>query len=476
MIRASARQWPRAPRSRDYVWLLAVLGSAAVGLVLGVNVKLGVALLAALCFAPLALIDVGAGLVLWIPLPFLAGISALNGAGKAAGVLVAAAWVGVLGARRAEVRRVIADHRVMFVAITALCVWVTLSAAWASVPSLTETDLWHWYAVALIFLIIASTVQSRLLAQVAAAAFVLGAVLSVAYGLAGGVSGSEAANTASYGGRLGGATGDPNFLAAGVVPAIALTAALLASARELPSRMRTLMIGAGLVTLAILMVGVVASQSRGGLVALLISMAIAFFAFPRQRRWVASILLVLLGVAAVAFALSPGALQRVTAAGNGSGRADEWTIAWRVLAAHPVTGAGDANFVAVARDYTRAPGTLTEAQYLVDQPHVAHNTFLQFLSETGIVGFALFVTIGAACMRAAWVAARRFAAFGDWPMEALACGVVVALGAMLTASAFISAEVDQRLWTLLALGPAMLAVAAHRGSNQAERTVVRSGA
>lgn len=469
---AARRRLPSAP-SNSRVWLLATLLSVVVGVSLSLNLKVGVALLAVLCCVPLILVDLRLGLVLWIPLPFLAGISALDSAGKAAGVLVAVAWIGALRPRRTEVGRVVFAHRRMFAAIAALCVWVTLSATWANSPSLTEADLWHWYAVGVIFLIVASSISSRRHVQLIVCAFVLGAVLSVAYGLAGGISGSEAVNAARYGGRLGGATGDPNFLAAGVVAALALTAGLFGSVNEFPRRRRVFLAAGLLAALAVLTIGLVASQSRGGLLACLVGVAASFVAFPRQRRWVGLVVVLLVGVAVVGFAVSPGALQRVTSTGNGSGRADEWTIALRIVQAHPVTGAGDANFVAVARDYTREPGALTEAQYLVDTPEVAHNTYLQFLSETGVVGLALFLAICGACLRAATIAARRFSHLRDRGMELLSRGVVVAMVAMLTASFFISAEVDQRLWVLLALGPALLALSSRRGAAQAERARVR---
>jgi len=50
-------------------------------------------------------------------------------------------------------------------------------------------------------------------------------------------------------------------------------------------------------------------------------------------------------------------------------------------------------------------------------------------------------------------------------MEALTRGLVVALAGILSASFFISAESNKVLWLLLAMGPALLAVA--RSAEQA---------
>jgi len=62
-------------------------------------------------------------------------------------------------------------------------------------------------------------------------------------------------------GRLQGGGGDPNFLAAGLIPAVGLAGALMAGDR------RVLVRGGLLAAIAILTVGFAATQSRGGLVA-----------------------------------------------------------------------------------------------------------------------------------------------------------------------------------------------------------------
>lgn len=439
--------------------LLALGGSAAVGALMAVQVKLGVAALVALCYVPLVMTNPGAGIAIWIALTSLQGISALNLGGKAAGVLIAAAWLGLLVHKRDAVAAVIRRNRVAFGAAAGLILWVTLSIAWASSPAATAKDLWHWYAVACAFVVIATGLESRRAVRLAVLGLIVGACLSVAYGLAGGQSGAEAIDPQSYAGRIGGAIGDPNFLAAVIVPALILAGVLMAARRELPARARTVAAFALVAALAVLIPGLVATQSRGGLVACIVGLAVAIPLFPGQRRWVVAGVLVLVAAGAVALALSPSALQRVSSVGNGSGRTDEWTVAWRIIRSHPIAGVGDANFEVVARNYTRLPGVLTEAQYLVDQPHLVHNTYLQFLSETGIVGLALFAAVTGACIRAGWLAAQRFRMIGDRAMVLLCRGVVIALIAMLTASLFISAGIDQTLWALLALPIALLALA-----------------
>jgi O-antigen ligase len=88
-----------------------------------------------------------------------------------------------------------------------------------------------------------------------------------------------------------------------------------------------------------------------------------------------------------------------------------------------------------------------------------HNTYLQMLAEAGVVGLGLFAAFVTGCLAAAGRAARIFRHRGRPTAEVLAQAVLVATIAMLAAAVFVSAGVDKRLWILLALGPALLALA-----------------
>jgi O-antigen ligase len=138
---------------------------------------------------------------------------------------------------------------------------------------------------------------------------------------------------------------------------------------------------------------------------------------------------------------------------------DLWTAGWRMAQDHPVAGVGFNNFREASADYAREPGALEMVEYIVERPHVVHNTYLQLLAENGVIGLVLFGFFVIGCTRAAWLAATRFEERGERSMGALARAVVVASVAMLGAALFLSAAVDQRLWLLLALGPALLAAA-----------------
>jgi len=190
-----------------------------------------------------------------------------------------------------------------------------------------------------------------------------------------------------------------------------------------------------------------------------VAIVAAFVLFRGRRREVAAVAALALGVAALTFVSSPGTWERVTSYKNDNGRSDLRTVALRMGMDEPVTGVGLNNFTVRSPDYVHEPGALTYVGLIVDDPHLVHNTYLQLFAEDGVVGLALFLGIVAGCLRAAKLAADRFGARGERPLETLARAVMVATISVLVADFSLSAAADQRLWLLLALGPALLTVA-----------------
>ncbi len=456
--RASPLVPPTAP-----VLAAAAIFPALVGVALAVDLALGLALVAVICYLGISLLSLRAAIALWLPLIFLGAVPALNLAAEAAGLLLALLWLGQLGNRgraaAAATAAVVDRHRRLLEVLVLLLVWLALSALWAASSANVLGDLWHWAALALLWLVLATTLDSPRWLRLAAAAFVAGAILSVAIGVAAG-----SLTDPETEGRLEGAAGDPNFLAASLVPAIVLAGALVGGVRD------ALLRGAVVIAIPVLAAGLVMSQSRGGALAAAGTLLLALVAFKGKRRHVAGFGLLAVGVAVGAFAATPAAWERITTLDpDGSGRSSLWTVAWRVTSDKPLAGVGLDNFVVVAGDYVREPGALTRVERIAENPQYVHNLYLHVLAETGIVGLALFLLFVAGCLRAAWVAADRFAARGDPSMETLARAVFVGAGSMLISALFLSSMVDQRMWVLFALGPALLAVASR------ERAAGRDG-
>jgi O-antigen ligase len=410
---------------------------------------LGIALVLAILYVPLVLINLPLGVALWVPLVFLQGIPATNMAGKAAGLLIAGAWLGEIASNRARVTAAARRHRRHLAVIAAVLVWFSISLAWTENTSAALADLWHWYALALLFVIVITVAVTRRAVTWMLSAFVGGAVVSVCLGIADGSLTSAAEGAA----RLEGAAGDPNFLAASLVAAAVLAGTLLVLAKSPISKAFLV------VALGVLVVGLVTSASRGGALAGAVALAAAFVLFKRRRLQVAAVTTVVLAVAGLTFVNAPAAWDRVTSFDNDNGRSDLWTVGWRMGEEHPILGVGLNNFREQSASYVRQPGTLEHVQLIVDRPSFAHNTYLQLFAEEGIVGLALFLTLVGASLHSTYSAADRFERRGQGDLSTLARAVLVATISMLAAGMFLSAALDQRLWLLLAVGPALLTLA-----------------
>jgi O-antigen ligase len=337
-----------------------------------------------------------------------------------------------------------------------LLAWISLSLAWAENTAEAAGELWRWYLGAIVLGVVVTSLRRPRDARLVVGGFVLGVVLSVLVGLVNdgpGGAGAAAETLTSTEGRLKGGLGDPNFLAAAIVPAIVLAAALMPTVRASARCVLLACVG-------VLVVGLGATQSRGGAVAAAGAFAAALFIMPRQRTRVVAAGLSIVLVGALYFATYPKAFERITASDGGSGRTDIWQVAWRIAADHPAAGVGLHNFTVYSPRYVRRPGALNNVDLIAERPHVVHNTYLEVATETGVVGLGLFVAVIAASLGAAWRAASMSERRGDQVLGTLARGVLVAVIGVLVAAAFVSLGSDPVLWLLLALGPALLAVAA----------------
>ena len=196
--------------------------------------------------------------------------------------------------------------------------------------------------------------------------------------------------------RFSGGAGDPNYLAAGLVAAIALAAGLLPSVRDPIAKVG---VGAAIAALAL---ALAATGSRGGLIGAAAALVAAVCLARGQRTQAAALGVCVVAAAGAFFLASPSALERVTSFdAGGNGRAELWLVAWRMSEDRPLAGFGIANFPFESHNYVREPGNLNFVRLIVDEPHVAHNVYLQQLAETGIVGLGLLLFVIVVCLTAA---------------------------------------------------------------------------
>ena len=291
-------------------WLIAaggLLAAVIAGAMLVRDLQLGLAFVAACAFLPLVLLSLPLALAAWIPVAWnefshVAGKAPLAGA-----LLLIVAWIGtrrVRGAVVASERSV----RIARIAFVLLLVWVTLSISWAS----DRTDAWsavrEWYLAGAVFLLVSTVAITPARIRLIALAFIAGALASIVIGLTdSGLSTTANSLDLAARRRFSGGAGDPNYLAAGLIAAIALAAGLMASVRDPLAKL-------GLVaTMLALAVAMVATESRGGLVAALFAAAAALIA-ARERRAESVAFSLVFGAAIVTILmlLSPISLERLT--------------------------------------------------------------------------------------------------------------------------------------------------------------------
>ncbi len=423
-----------------------------IGLLLAWSPKYGLGATVVALYLPVILLNLALGIALWVPVAFLPA----SGLGPSfVGVLIIGAWLIILPVRSRAVAATLQRHSGLAAALGLLLVWITVSTAWTPDPRAARLELIYWGVAAIVLDIVATSLTTRRQVVGVIAAFLVGALISAVIGLA---SGSAAAKAGSEASRLTGSFADPNFLAAGLVPALALAVGLGAVLRS--ARARYLLLAAS----AVLAIGLAATGSRGGIIAAIVAVLVTLFVMRGRRLPVVGMILAAVAISGFWIATSsPGTWDRVREFDTGNGRVDLWTIAWRMSKANPVTGVGLYGFKDESANYFRQPGRLPSGQeaapLILEQPHEAHNTYLQALAETGFIGLGLLLGVIFGALRASLAAASRFELGGDPRFAALARGVFIAQVACLTASLYISNPYDRRTWILLGLGPAMLAVA-----------------
>lgn len=447
-----------ASSSIQVLVVIGALGLAALsGLLLVYDVTLGIALIGAMVFVPMAFLSPPLALSVWMASAFLTALPGVGMGSNRALYLLFIVWVGTLFARDGAMRDRARRQIPMLGGLVLFIAWALCTLLWAPMAGEAHQVAVNLVISAGVFLLVATFVLEPRHACWLLGAYVLGTVLSVLAGAAtGGLSPSAAdLDTAtSVEGRLQGGVSDPNYLAAACVPAIMLAGGLMAQRRDALFRL------ALITAIGILAIGLIATESRGGLLAALIVSILALFYWRGRRLLVASLILVVVCAGLAWLSASPSTWERITSdQDGGSGRTDIWLVAWRVVEAHPIDGVGLAQFPAVSQDFIREPGALSRADLIVDQKIQVHNSYLQLWAEAGAIGLIFFMLLAGRSIAGSHRAAKLFERRSEPELATLSRACLLALVGALTASFFLSNLDDRRIWVLLALGPVLLSIA-----------------
>jgi O-antigen ligase len=357
---------------------------------------------------------------------------------KAVGGLLFAAWLLRLGTR---VRPVALRHGATY---AAGAVALVLFAATVFHPNghagLVVVGRYLSYLAVLVVLV--DTLRTAIRPRTVVAVFVWSSTAAAAVGFVGYLGDRY--------GRASGPLSDPNDFAFFLVCALPLALALW---RAGSTGWRHLYFPAA----ALLLLGTLATYSRGAILGA--AAALLYVALTGRLR-----LRVVLVGAAVAGVLvgtvllaAPGLVGSSIEAKQHVGRQNvddrltAWSMAGNMLADHPVLGLGPAGFATYWDAYVG--GRATDPVHL----DVAHDTWLEVGSETGLLGLAAFLALIGAGAAGAVRAAR------SGPEPTLAAGVCASFAAVVVAASFLSEQFFLPLWLLVALGAALdrPAAAAH---------------
>jgi O-antigen ligase len=459
------RSLPRLGRD-GLVRASAVVAVAAFfGLIAGLDPILALGLIVGLGVLALLLTNLTAGLMVFTVVAFLESLPSVSGApsiAKIVGLFLVLGWAGAVGFSRSDGSSL--DFAARFPALVwvlaLFLTWVLVSLLWAEDVGVARQTFFRYALNLVLFPIVFAAIREPRHVSWLYTVFIAG-------GLLGGFVGLQTVQSSDIPDeRLSGAGLNPNELGA-LLAVAAVLATCLAVSRSSSAGARLIALAAALLSTLL----VIMTESRGAMLGLTAAVLVTPFAAGRGRRAaavgvaLAAALSVAVWVTTAAPAQTRERLTQPTS--SGSGRVDLWTVGLRMVKDEPITGVGAGNFPVSSVHYLLQPGAIARDEFIVDHPKVTHNIYLQVLAELGVIGLALFLALIGTCLACVLRAARTFRRQGAATMELLSRGLFIALVALLVADFFSSALYSKQLYLLLAMGPALLAMASPRRASTA---------
>jgi putative inorganic carbon (HCO3(-)) transporter len=266
--------------------------------------------------------------------------------------------------------------------------------------------------------------------------------------------------------RPGSVAGDPNVFSASAVTVLPI---MVAFALGQNGWKRTFSVGCLLLTLSAILM----AASRGGFIALIVLLILQL----RDARHRGKFIVVALVILAL-FLVSPvSPIDRLlhptySDTESSDARLQLWSIAFRIIADHPIVGVGLWQFAPYLIKYL-PPG--------VDLGfHVPHNTYLEVAVELGIVGLALFLAMFFFTFLNLYRIRKAAKRLGDAFMYSLSTAIGNGLVGFMIAAFFLSAMHVKIFWFSIFLSTCLSAFlakapvkAAGSGANSEPRAEMR---
>ncbi len=217
----------------------------------------------------------------------------------------------------------------------------------------------------------------------------------------------------------------------------------------------------GRICAPVLAFAVFVSQSRGGLLALMVMGALAWLNSKHKMRLMAGFAGALALVVAIAPTQVFKRIEQIQVEGHAE-TGPELSTRCRVelaragihmIAAHPVFGVGMDQFKSVEFHYN--PTLIS----LEPNPHIAHDTYVELGAEGGLPTLALYLTILAMTL-AACRNSQKLAGVPE-DISALAMSFQIGLIGIMVAQFFLTAQYIKEVWVFISLTPNLYAISMH---------------
>lgn len=250
--------------------------------------------------------------------------------------------------------------------------------------------------------------------------------------------------------RFSGMLLDPNFFAAVVVFTVPLGLFHLLNARG-PLQMVFWTVASGA-----LIAGLLATQSRGAFIGLALGLIVLSTSFTRRQFAAATAIGVLVVVLAGVFASDQllerfGSILSTATAGEAQdtsteGRLASWTVAYNLFKQNPWFGVGLGNFKSYYQN-----GALEDGLIFRGEGRATHSLYLEFLTEQGLVGLLIFLSIAAFGAFSLLKGAALARSLGDELMYRRLVAFCAAFVGYLAAMTFLQDSIPRFLWFVVSL-------------------------